>query len=121
MKIRNIKIKNEGYVSRLAGYIMGCGQADGNFSTALFKSIEGLYFDSANNQLLISDANNNRIKVMDFNCKFYILLSISFHHLFPPLFCFLFILFHLKKKTKFKKLTMSQLLLEMDLQVQSMD
>ena len=68
-KIENNKNKNIGYVSTLAGNITNCGQADGNLSVALFNGIYGLYFDSTNNQLLISDTYNSRIKVLDFNCK----------------------------------------------------
>ena len=62
----NLKI---GYVSFIAGAISTCGQADGNFTAARFNYIFGIYFDSANNQLLISDYTNNRVKVLDFNCK----------------------------------------------------
>ena len=49
---------------------LNCSQADGNLSAARFNYIYGLYFDLTRNQLLISDAGNNRIKVLDFNCKF---------------------------------------------------
>ena len=63
--------KNIGYVSTLAGINTNCGQADGNLNIALFNTIQGLYFDSTNNQLLISDSLNNRIKILDFNCELY--------------------------------------------------
>ena len=68
MKIIHINIKT-GYVSTLAGNNSNCGQVDGNLNVAKFNYIYGLYFDSTNNQLLISDYNNNRVKVLDFNCK----------------------------------------------------
>ena len=66
--------RSKGYVSTISGTNSNCAQADGSFTTARFNSIGDLYFDSTNNQLLISDNGNNRFKVLDFNCK----LSISF-------------------------------------------
>ena len=65
----NLKILKIGYVSTIAGTNPNCGQQDGNLNIARFWVIQGLYFDSINNQLLISDYVNNRIKVLDFNCK----------------------------------------------------
>ena len=60
-----------GYVSTLAGMNPNCGQVDGNLNVARFNYIYGLYSDSTSNQLLISDTGNNRIKVLDFNCKIF--------------------------------------------------
>ena len=57
-----------GYVTTIAGNNSNCGQVDGNLSIARFYYIYGLYFDPSRNQLLISDSENNRFKVLDFNC-----------------------------------------------------
>ena len=69
-KMENKK-QNIGYVSTLAGNNTNpnCGQADGNLNIARFNAVTGLYFDSTNNQLLISDGGNNRFKILDFNCE----------------------------------------------------
>ena len=68
------KIKIIGYVSTLAGTNPYCGQADGSLNIALFGyDIQGIYFDSTNDQLLISDSSNNRFKVLDFNCRIFLL------------------------------------------------
>ena len=67
-----------GYVSTISGTNSNCSQEDGNLNIARFNGVTGLYFDSANNQLLISDNRNYRVKVLDFNCKIS-LLSFYFH------------------------------------------
>ena len=80
--------KNIGYVSTLAGINTNCGQADGNFSIARFNQIQGIY--SINNQLLISDYKNMRVKVLDFYCKsiFYFLSIIRKTNKIIPIYYF---------------------------------
>ena len=63
--------KKTGYVSTFAGTNSNCSQADGILMAARFNFIYGLYFDTIYNQLLISDTQNNRIKILDFNCKLF--------------------------------------------------
>ena len=79
---KNKIIKIIGFVSTLAGTNLNCNQADGNLNIALFNNIGGIYFDSTNNQLLISDTWNNRFKVLDFNCKIFLFSFFLFPFLF---------------------------------------
>ena len=62
--------ETKGYVSTFTGN-NSCGQADGNLGAALFSYIQGIYFDAINDQLLISDYDNNRVKVLDFSCMLF--------------------------------------------------